>query len=71
MIYELIGALVFPLDKTSQPVASTPAARIFAQVLLPILAAAAATVGAGDAPGNRKAPPAQGINPTEFSARST
>jgi hypothetical protein len=50
MIYDVVGALAFPLDKTSQPVAATVVARLFAQLAVAVFVAAGATMGAGDAP---------------------
>jgi hypothetical protein len=54
MVYDLVGALALPLDKTSQPVAATVAARIFGQLAVAVLVAAGGALGAGDAP--RRAP---------------
>jgi hypothetical protein len=56
MVYDLVGALAFPLDKTSQPVSATLISRFFAQLTVAVLVAASAALGAGDAP--RRAPPA-------------
>jgi hypothetical protein len=48
MIYDLVGALAFPLDKTSQPVSATSVTRLLAQLTVAVLVAAGAAVGAGD-----------------------
>jgi hypothetical protein len=56
MVYDLVGALAFPLDKTSQPVSATVITRLFAQLTVGVMVAASAALGAGDAP--RRAPPA-------------
>jgi hypothetical protein len=56
MVYELVGALAFPIDKTSQPVSATVVTRFFAQFAVAVLAAAGAALGVDGAP--RRARPA-------------
>ena len=51
MVYEPIGALAFPLDKTSEPVSATVLPRLFAHLAVGVLVAAGAALGArGDIP---------------------
>jgi hypothetical protein len=50
VLYDLIGALAFPLDKTSEPVSATVATRLFAQVAVAVLVAACAAIGATQSP---------------------
>ena len=45
MLYDLVGALAFPLDKTSDPVAATLVTRLFAQLTVGLLVAAGAALG--------------------------
>ena len=49
IIYEVLGASVFPLDKTSQPVAASANARLAAHALLGIFASLGAALFAGTA----------------------
>jgi hypothetical protein len=56
MVYDLVGALAFPLDKTSHPVSATVGTRLFAQLAVALFVAIGAALGADDAP--RSAPPA-------------
>jgi hypothetical protein len=42
IVYDLIGALAFPLDKTSQPVSATVLTRFLAQLIVGVVVAAAA-----------------------------
>lgn len=55
MCYDLVGALAFPLDKTTQPVSATLVTRVFAQLTVALFVAAGAATGTGDAP--RRKPP--------------
>jgi hypothetical protein len=48
MAYDLVGALAFPLDKTSQPVSATVVTRLLAQLAVAVLVAAGAALGVGD-----------------------
>ena len=48
MAYDVVGALAFPLDKTSQPVSATVVTRLLAQLAVAMLVAAGAAIGAGD-----------------------
>jgi hypothetical protein len=48
MAYDVVGALVFPLDKTSQPVSATVVTRLLAQLLVAVFVAAGAAVGSAD-----------------------
>jgi hypothetical protein len=48
MAYDVVGALVFPLDKTSQPISATIVTRLLAQLLVAVFVAAGAAVGASD-----------------------
>jgi hypothetical protein len=50
LIYDLVGAVVFPLDKTGQPVSATLATRLFAHMTAALVVTACAAFGAGDAP---------------------
>jgi hypothetical protein len=60
LVYDLAGAIAFPLDKTSQPVSATIITRLFAQVTAAMMVAACAFLGARDAPGRTpNAPSAQ------------
>jgi hypothetical protein len=54
MVYDLVGAIVFPLDKTSQPVSATIVTRLFAQFAV----AAFVAIGAASvaAEGTRRSP---------------
>jgi hypothetical protein len=56
MVYELVGALAFPLDKTSQPVSATVVSRLFAQFTVAVFVAAAAGLGLAQSPSSRRAP---------------
>jgi hypothetical protein len=56
VVYELVGALAFPIDKTSQPVSATVVTRLFAQLAVAVFVAAGAALGTDDA--TRRAPPA-------------
>ena len=44
MVYDLVGAMAFPLDKTSQPVSATVVTRLIAHLAVGILSAAGAAV---------------------------
>jgi hypothetical protein len=55
MIYDLIGAIVFPLDKTSQPVSPTVVTRLFAQFAVALFVAAGVAAVA-DEPARRSPP---------------
>ena len=48
MAYDVIGALVFPLDKTSQPVSATVVTRLLSQLAVAVFVAAGAALGASD-----------------------
>jgi hypothetical protein len=48
LVYEIVGALVFPLDKTSHPFSATWGTRLFARLAVTILASAGAAAGALD-----------------------
>jgi hypothetical protein len=56
MVYDLVGALAFPLDKTSHPVSATVATRLFAQLAVAAFVAAGAALSADDT--SRRASPA-------------
>jgi hypothetical protein len=45
LLYEVVGAVLLPLDKTSQPLAATSGARLLAQLLVAVFAAAGAASG--------------------------
>ena len=42
VLYEFVGAIAFPLDKTSEPVSATIGTRLFAQLVVAVLTAAGA-----------------------------
>jgi hypothetical protein len=46
LVYELVGAVAFPLDRTSNPVSATWGTRLFARLAVTILASAGAAIGA-------------------------
>jgi hypothetical protein len=48
LVYEIVGALVFPLDKTSNPLSATWGTRLFARLAVTTLASAGAARGALD-----------------------
>ena len=48
MFYDLIGAVVFPLDKTSQPVSHTAVTRLFAQFSVAVFVAGGAALVAAE-----------------------
>lgn len=53
VIYEVVGAMLFPIDKTADPISATATARLFAHALgdlLPTLGIAAAIATASPAP---------------------
>jgi hypothetical protein len=45
MLYDMVGALAFPLDKTNDPVSATLVTRLFAQLAVAVLVAAGAALG--------------------------
>ncbi len=45
LVYEIVGALAFPLDGTSEPVSATWVTRLFARLAVAILASAGAAIG--------------------------
>lgn len=49
MVYDLVGAVMFPLDKTSQPVSATLVTRLLAQFSVALFVAAGAALVAADA----------------------
>jgi MFS family permease len=51
LVYDLVGAVAFPLDKTSQPVSATVATRLLAQTTAAVIVALGASLGASDAVG--------------------
>jgi hypothetical protein len=55
VIYDLVGAIAFPLDKTSQPVSATIATRLFAQITAALCVAVGASFGAAGAPEGTRA----------------
>jgi MFS family permease len=55
MVYDLVGAIAFPLDKTSQPVSATMVTRLFAQFAVAVFVAGGAALVAAEAP--RRSPP--------------
>jgi hypothetical protein len=44
MVYDLVGAVAFPIDKTSQPVSATIVTRLFAQLAVAVCVAAGAAL---------------------------
>jgi hypothetical protein len=46
LVYEMVGAVAFPLDGTSDPVSATWVTRLFARLAVTILASAGAAIGA-------------------------
>jgi hypothetical protein len=46
LLYEIVGAVVFPFDKTSNPLSATWHTRLFARLAVSILASAGAAMGA-------------------------
>jgi outer membrane lipoprotein SlyB len=63
LVYEMVGALAFPLDGTSDPVSATWGTRLFARLAAAIFISAGAAIGALG--------PAKGaIEPRAFSSRS-
>jgi hypothetical protein len=54
LLYEVVGAVLLPLAKTSQPLAATSGARLLAQLLVAVFVAAFAAAGAGAASGIQK-----------------
>jgi hypothetical protein len=50
MVYDLVGAFAFPLDKTSQPVSPTVVTRLFAQFAVAVFVAASAALVAPEPP---------------------
>jgi hypothetical protein len=48
LVYEIVGALVFPLDKTSNPLSATWGTRLFARLAVTTFASAGAARGALD-----------------------
>ena len=56
MVYDLVGAIAFPLDKTSQPVSATVVTRFFAQFAVAVFVAIGAALVAAEAP-HRSTPP--------------
>jgi hypothetical protein len=58
LLYDVIGAAVFPLDGTADPIAQTWYSRSLARVLVPLLSALAIAKFAGEQPGKQleKAP---------------
>ena len=56
MVYDLIGAFAFPLDKTSQPVSATVVTRLFAHFAVAVFVAAGAALVAAE-PSRRSPPP--------------
>jgi MFS family permease len=58
MLYEMVGALAFPLAKTSQPVSEAVATRLLAHLAVAALVAVGAAMGAGGEGGKpRHTPP--------------
>ena len=55
MLYDLVGAFAFPLDKTSQPVSPTVVTRLFAQFAVAVFVAIGAAMVAAEP--SRRAPP--------------
>ena len=55
MVYDLVGAIAFPLDKTSHPVSATMVTRLFAQFAVAAFVAAGAASVAAE--GTRRSPP--------------
>jgi hypothetical protein len=47
LIYELAGALAFPLDQTTKPISATPGTRLLGRILVTCLAAVGAAIGYG------------------------
>jgi hypothetical protein len=58
VVYDLVGAIAFPLDKTSQPVSATITTRLLAQITAALIIALCACLGTGDAPRRTPAGPA-------------
>jgi hypothetical protein len=61
LVYEMVGAVMFPLDKTSNPLSATWGTRLFARLALTTLASAGAARGALE--------PVNGTSPSYVSAQ--
>jgi hypothetical protein len=48
VVYEMVGAILFPLDKTSDPISATWGTRLFARLAVTTLASAGVAMGALD-----------------------
>jgi hypothetical protein len=57
VVYDLVGALAFPIDKTSQPVSATVVTRLFAQIVVALFVAIGAALAAGEPTRNAPPPP--------------
>jgi hypothetical protein len=50
LVYDLVGALAFPVDKTSEPVSATAGTRLFAQLAVAVFTAGGAALAAPVSP---------------------
>jgi hypothetical protein len=57
MIYDMVGALAFPLDKTSQPVSPTVVTRLLAQFTVAIFVACGSALGTAESSRRTPSPP--------------
>jgi hypothetical protein len=57
MIYDMVGALAFPLDKTSQPVSPTVVTRLLAQFAVAIFVACGSALAAAESSRRAQSPP--------------
>jgi hypothetical protein len=55
VVYDLVGALAFPVDKTSEPVSATALTRLVAHVAVAVLTAGGAAVAATQSPTTSRA----------------
>jgi hypothetical protein len=46
LVYEMVGAVAFPLDGTSDPISATSVTRLFARLAATIFVSAGAAIGA-------------------------
>jgi hypothetical protein len=51
LIYEVVGALAFPLDQTTKPISATPASRLLGRIIVATLASAGTAMGYASARG--------------------
>jgi hypothetical protein len=64
LVYQVVGAIAFPLDGTSKPISATWVTRLFARLAVAILAAAGTAMGAfGQGPESISGPESQRREP--------